>query len=119
MRDFRQLWVWEASHCLVLEIYKVSAGFPKEELFGLTNQMRRSASSISTNIAEGCGRGSNQDYARFLQIAMGSAYELDYQLLLSKDLGYINTSKYDEINAKIDSAKRQLAALLQKVRKTF
>lgn len=107
MRDFRQLRVWEASHKLTLEIYKITIDFPKEELFALTNQMRRSASSIPTDIAEGCGRGSNKDYAKFLQIAMGSAYELDYQLLLSKDLGYIDTSKYNEINGKIDSTKRQ------------
>ncbi len=119
MRDFRQLRVWEASHKITLDIYEFTKNFPKEELFGLTSQMRRSAGSIPTNIAEGCGRDSNKDYSRFLQIAMGSAYELDYQLLLAKDLGYINTSKYEEINAKLDSVKRQLASLIQKVRKAI
>ena len=116
MRDFRQLRVWEESHILTLEIYKSTKNFPKEELFSLTSQMRRSASSIPSNIAEGCGRGTNREYAQFLQIAMGSAYELDYQVLLSKDLKYINPSNYERINGKIDRVKRQLAALLKKVR---
>lgn len=118
MRDFRQLRVWEESHGLTLEIYRITKSFPKEEMFSLTSQMRRSASSVPTNIAEGCGRDSNKEYARFLQISMGSASELDYQILLSKDLGYINTSTYDPINDKIDKVKRQLAALLRKVRAT-
>lgn len=116
MRDFRQLRVWEASHKLTLEIYKITKRFPKEELFVLTSQMRRSATSIPTNIAEGCGRESNREYARFLQIARGSAYELDYQLMLTRDLGYLNSSIYADINVKIDGIKRQLAVLLRKVR---
>ncbi len=118
MRDFRQLRTWEASHRLTLEIYSVTKDFPKDELFTLTSQMRRSASSISSNIAEGCGRETNKEYARFLQIAMGSAYELDYQILLSKDLGYIKASNYTELDVKIDSVKRQLAVLLRKVRES-
>lgn len=84
MRDFRQLNVWEEAHKLTLEIYKLTKNFPKEELFGLTSQMRRATVSISSNIAEGCGRGSNKEYANFIQIALGSAYEIDYQLLLAK-----------------------------------
>ncbi len=116
MKDFRQLRVWENSHTLTLEIYKVSKGFPKEELYGLTSQMRRSAASIPTNIAEGCGREGNREFARFLQIAMGSAFELDYQLLLAKDLQYINSDKYSLHYDKIDKVKRQLALLLRKVR---
>ena len=86
MRDFRQLRVWEESHLLVLSIYEVTKEFPKEELFTLTNQIRRSSSSIPTNIAEGCGRETSKDYAHFLQVALGSAFELDYQILLAKDL---------------------------------
>jgi len=116
MRDFRQLRVWEASHRLALEIYLLTKDFPKEELFSLTNQIRRSAYSIPSNIAEGCGRNGNKEYARFLQISMGSAYELDYQLLLSRDLGYINPSIYTGVNDKIISVKQQLAVLLRKVR---
>jgi four helix bundle protein len=116
MRDFRQLKIWEKSHSLTLRIYQITQGFPKEELFALTNQMRRSSSSIPTNIAEGCGRGGNKEYAYFLQIAVGSSYELDYQVLLAKDLKYIDNSIYAELNDEISSLQRQIVALLQKVR---
>jgi len=116
MRDFRQLRIWELSHNLTLKIYRITKDFPKEELFSLTSQMRRSSSSIPTNIAEGCGRGSNSDYARFLQIAVGSSSELDYQILLAKDLEYIDNTLYAELNNEISSLQRQLVALLQKVR---
>lgn len=116
MRDFRQLRVWEASHELALEIYSITKGFPREERFSLTNQIRRCAHSVPSNIAEGCGRETNREYARFLQIAMGSVYELDYQALLAKDLGYINLDTYEVVNGKIDSVKRQLAVLLRRVR---
>ncbi len=116
MRDFRQLRIWELSHNLTLKIYRITKGFPKEELFSLTSQMRRSSSSIPTNIAEGCGRGSNSDYARFLQIAVGSSSELDYQILLAKDLEYIDNTLYAELNNEISSLQRQLVAFLQKVR---
>jgi four helix bundle protein len=87
MQDFRNLLVWQKSHELVLEIYRISRDFPREELFGLTSQMRRCAVSVPSNIAEGCGRGSDPDFARFLIIAMGSCSELEYQVLLSRDLG--------------------------------
>src|SRR5215203_4799039 len=116
MRDFRQLRVWEDAHQVTLEIYKITKDFPKEELFALTNQLRRACASIPSNIAEGCGRGSNKDCAHFLQIAMRSAYEVDYQLLLAKDLTYIDTKNYSLISEKVATLKRQLAALLQKVR---
>lgn len=116
MRDFRQLRVWEESHDLTLRIYQITKTFPKEELFALTNQMRRSCSSIPTNIAEGCGRETNKDYAHFLQIALGSSFELDYQILLAKDLQYIDENLYSALNDKIDKIKRQLAILIKKVR---
>ncbi|CAN5417445.1 hypothetical protein BH10ACI1_BH10ACI1_09450 [soil metagenome] len=116
MRDFRQLRVWEEAHQLTLEVYKTTKVFPKEELFALTNQLRRASASIGSNIAEGCGRGSNKDYANFLQIALGSAYEVDYQILLAKDLAYISEETHKIISGKIESLKRQLASLLQKVR---
>ena len=116
MRDFRQLRVWEEAHALVLAIYEVTKSFPKEELFALTNQMRRSSSSIPTNIAEGCGQETSKDYAHFLQIALGSAFELDYQILLAKDLRYIDEKNYLELNDKVDKVRRQLAILIKKVR---
>lgn len=116
MRDFRQLRVWQESHQLTLEIYHITKTFPKEELFSLTNQIRRASISIPSNIAEGCGRGSNKDYANFLQMALGSAFEVDYQLLLAKDLKYIDADSYLVLNGKIDILKRQLSILLQKVR---
>ena len=116
MKDFRQLRVWEESHTLTLRIYQATKSFPKEELFALTNQLRRACMSIPTNIAEGCGRESNRDFAHFLQIAMGSANETDYQLLLAKDLKYIDEKIFLELNDKVDKIKRQLAVLIRKIR---
>jgi four helix bundle protein len=116
MRDFRQLKVWEQSHRLTLKIYQLTKDFPKEELYSLTNQIRRSSYSIPTNIAEGCGRGSNKEFAHFLQIAVGSAYELDYQILLAKDLQYIDNVSYLELSNEVGSLQRQISALLRKVR---
>jgi four helix bundle protein len=116
MRDFRQLKVWEQSHRLTLRIYEITKNFPKEELFTLTNQIRRASSSVPTNIAEGCGRGGNKEYAYFLQVATGSAFELDYHILLAHDLKYIGTDIYRELDDEIQSLKRQLTVLLRKVR---
>lgn len=94
MRDFHKLIIWQRSHQLALKVYSISKLFPKDELFGLTSQIRRAVSSIPTNIAEGCGRASNRDFAHFLQIAIGSAAEVEYELLLAHDLNYINNSDY-------------------------
>lgn len=93
MKDFKTLKVWEKSHALTLDIYKISNSFPKEEMFGLTSQIRRAATSIGLNIAEGCGRGTDADFRRFLQIAFGSACEVEYCILLSFDLEYIDKYK--------------------------
>lgn len=89
MKNFRTLSVWEKTHQLTLFIYKTTSHFPKEEFYGLVSQMRRAASSIPSNIAEGCGRNSQAQFTRFLNIAFGSASELEYQILLSKDLGLL------------------------------
>ena len=90
MQDFHKLRVWKHAHSLTLNVYAMTKSFPKEELFGLTNQMRKSSASIGTNVAEGCGRGGDMDFARFVQMSMGSATELEYQLELSRDLRYLS-----------------------------
>jgi four helix bundle protein len=116
MRDFREIKVWQKAHALTMQIYKATAAFPREEIYGLTSQMRRSASSIPTNIAEGCGRGSNADLARFLQIGLGSASELEYQILLAHDLAFLPTPVYDSLQRGVVEVKRMLTPLIQKVR---
>ncbi len=89
MRDFKKLAVWEKAHRLTLELYSAHRASRRDEMYGLTSQMRRAAYSIPTNIAEGCGRDGDVELARFLRIAMGSANELEYQLMLARDLGYL------------------------------
>ena len=116
MKDFRQLKVWEKAHLLALAIYKETKKFPKEELYGLTSQIRRASISIPTNIAEGCGRNTDAEFARFLQIAMGSASETEYQLLLSQDLGFLNKDQYDNLNLDVTEIKRMLVSLLKTLR---
>jgi len=101
MRDFKTLKCWALAHNLTLEIYKITTSFPPNESFGLTSQMRKSSSSIPTNIAEGCGRKTKADFSRFLDIAIGSSNELEYQLLLAKDLNYILIPKYSELSEKV------------------
>jgi four helix bundle protein len=118
MRDFRQFKVWEQSHKLTLKIYQMTKTFPREELFSLTNQIRRASASIPANIAEGCGRSGNKELAYFLQVAAGSAFELDYHLLLAHDLKYIATKEYKELDLEVQSLKKQMTVLLQKVRST-
>jgi four helix bundle protein len=90
VQDYRHLKVWEKAHQLTLAVYKATVPFPKDELYGLTSQIRRACTSIPANIAEGCGRDGDAEFARFLRIAMGSASELDYHLLLARDLGFLN-----------------------------
>ena len=108
MRDFRKILVWQKSHDLTLRLYKITSTFPKEELYGLTSQIRRASASIPTNIAEGCGRDTQTELARFIHIAAGSASELDYHLLLSHDLGYTNEETYQELDQLISEIKRML-----------
>ena len=113
MRDFRELKVWEKSHRLALAVYKATANFPKDELYGLTGQIRRSCVSVPANIAEGCGRNGDAELARFLQIAMGSASELEYHLLLSRDLGLVDTAIYEQLARETTEIKRMLTAFIQ------
>jgi len=115
MKDFRQLKVWEKAHALTLIIYKLTKRFPKEEIYGLTSQLRRATSSIPTNIAEGCGR-SGPEFRHFLQIAMGSACEVEYLLLLSYELENIAKSEYEDLFARIIEIKKMIASLILKLR---
>ena len=116
MKDFRNLKVWERSHELVLEIYRISNTFPKSELFGFTSQLRRSCISIPANSAEGCGRGSDADFGRFLQIAAGSASETEHHLLLAHNLGYIKGDDYINLSQNIIEIKQMLATLIKKLK---
>src|SRR5690349_3445089 len=115
MRDFKQLSVWQKAHQLTLDVYKASAAFPREELYGLVSQMRRSSASVSTNIAEGCGRSSRAELARFLVIAMGSASELEYQLILARDLDFLDSHRYELLNRQVIEIKKMLTSLIQKL----
>jgi four helix bundle protein len=108
MRDFRKIQVWQKSHELTLQLYKITSAFPREELYGLTSQIRRGSASIPSNIAEGCGRNTQTELARFVQIASGSASELDYHLLLARNLGFINQEIYVELGNKVAEIKRML-----------
>jgi len=116
MQDFRRLKVWERAHQLVLAVYKNTASFPTEERYGLTSQLRRSAASIPANLAEGCGRGGDADFKRFVQIAMGSACELEYHLLLACDLKLLKDGNYEDLSREVIGTKRMLASLLVKLR---
>lgn len=116
MQDFRKLKVWEKSHQLTLVIYKASMNFPKDELYGLTSQLRQASSSVAANIAEGCGRRTDLDFARFLQNAMGSASELEYHLLLAHDLGYLASTDYQVCDAQVNEIKKMLVAFIGKLR---
>jgi four helix bundle protein len=116
VRDFRDLAVWGKAHQLTLVVYRETSAFPAAELYGLTSQMRRAAASIPANIAEGCGRNGGADFARFLQIALGSASELEYHILLARDLGYLNVACHETIQVDTVEVKKMLTSLLQKLR---
>ena len=115
MNDFRNLQVWQKAHQLTLTVYRLTASFPRAELYGLTTQLRRSSSSIAANLAEGCGRNGDPELARFCSIAMGSASELDYHLLLAKDLKLLNVTDYAELARQTTQVKRMLTGLIQKL----
>ena len=115
MRDFKKYDIWKLSHLLTLEVYKITESFPKEEIFGLTSQIRRASSSIGMNIVEGCGRGSDEDFKRFLRNASGSAFEVEYILLLSKDLNYISEEKFIELTPKAEELKMKISKLILKI----
>jgi four helix bundle protein len=112
MRNFRELKVWEKAHQLTLDVYRVTAMFPREELYGLTSQIRRAAASIGANIAEGAGKNSRPDFARFLQMALGSASELEYHILLSRDLGYLTEEVHRGLAEQVIETKKMLTGFI-------
>jgi four helix bundle protein len=116
MRDFRELKVWWKGHRLTLDVYEATAGFPREEVYGLTAQLRRSCVSIPANIAEGCGRSGDAELARFMQIAMGSASELEYHLLLAHDLNLLDDQGYEKLSGRAVEVKRMLSAFISRLR---
>ena len=116
MQNFRNLKVWEKAHALTLEIYKSSKTFPRDEMYGLNSQMRRASASIGANIAEGSCRRGDVDFARFLQMADGSASELEYHLLLARDLDLLKIADYQRLSVEAVEVKRMLASLMQKLR---
>jgi four helix bundle protein len=117
MRNYKDLLVWEKAHKLTLAVYKITLLFPKEERYGLTSQIRRASASIAANLAEGCGRRSDGEMARYVQIAMGSGAELSYHFLLAKDLGFVQSAEYEALNSDVSEIMRMLSALSGRLRK--
>jgi four helix bundle protein len=115
VRDFRSIGAWQKGHILVLAIYKATQNFPNAELYGLISQIRRAAASIPANIAEGCGKESEAELARYMQNSMGSASELEYHLLLAHDLGYLEETSYQELNTATIEVKKMLAPFIKKL----
>lgn len=115
MRNYRDLQVWSKAHNLTLELYRVSRQFPREEIYGITSQLRRAAVSIGANLAEGCGRRTSSELARFVRIAMGSASEVDYHLLLSRDLGFMAADEFTNALAVLIEVRKMLTSFLKSV----
>jgi four helix bundle protein len=116
LRDFRELRVWERAHVLAVDIYRATEQFPRFEQFGLTSQIRRAATSIPTNIAEGCGRGSRTELAHYCQISMGSASEMEYLLLLAHDVTYLSSDDYSRVFSQTIEVKKMLSTFSTRLR---
>jgi four helix bundle protein len=116
MQNYKSLKVWEKSHAFTLKVYAVTRLFPKEEIYSLTNQVRRSSASIPANIAEGCGKNSRLEMAHFLNTALGSANESEYFLILSKDLQYLSEQEFNVLYSIINEIKSMLISLISKIR---
>jgi len=116
MRNNRDLVVWEKAHRLTLAVYKNRRAFPNDERFGLTSQMRRASASVAANLAEGCGRRSDGEMGRYIQIAMGSGAELSYHLLLARDLGLLEVNSYQCLDADLGTIMRVMSSLSNRVR---
>jgi four helix bundle protein len=116
VKGFKDLKVWRKAHEMTVAVYQVTRTFPREEVYGLTSQLRRSAASIGANIGDGCGRRSDGEMARFLQISRGSASEIEYHVLLARDLGYLGESEFRRLSLQADELQRMLTALIQRFR---
>jgi four helix bundle protein len=116
LQDFRKLKVWEKSHQLTLALYRTTARFPREELYGLTSQIRRASASIPANLSEACGSGGKAEFAHYLRVAMGSASELEYHLILAHDLKLLEDAEYRKLEAEIVEVKRMLASFIAKLK---
>ncbi len=116
MQDYKKLKVWEKAHAFTVVVYAITRTFPRDEVYALTSQIRRCAVSVPSNIVEGCGRASNPELVKFLHYALGSANELEYQLLLSRDLGYVSAEAHVPLAASVLEIKRMLAALIVKIK---
>ena len=117
MEDFKDLKVWTEAHQLTLALYQQTRSFPRDEIYGLTSQIRRASSSIGANIAEGCGRRSDPEMRRFVQIARGSANELEYHLLLARDLQFLTVDEFKDLETRILEIQRMLASLVQRLQR--
>jgi four helix bundle protein len=115
MHDYNKLKIWENSIDLVVEIYELTKAFPKEEIYGLSSQMRRSAVSIPSNIAEGCGRNSNKEFLNFLSFSSGSTAELDTQLIIASRLSFLTNEKYNVLKEKLNTIQRMNFKLREKI----
>ena len=118
MQDFRHLETWQVAHALTLDIYRVTEGFPRSELYGLTSQLRRAAVSITANVAEGKGRRTDPGTRYFLEIASGSAGEVDHLLLLAQDLGLLQPSQHAKLEPGVQSVRRLLGGFIRRLRGT-
>lgn len=113
MRNFRELKIWQMGYDLALEVYRISSSFPESEKFGITNQIRRSSTSIPTNICEGCGRESDKDFKHFLHIALGSSYETECHLMISRDLGYLEEEDFKKLHSKAVEVEKSITNFIK------
>ncbi len=118
MQNYKELKVWEKAHQFVLEVYRITKTFPKDELFALTNQFRRASVSVAANITEGCGKKTQKEFARYLNISLASSNECEYFVLLSRDLGYLNMAEFEALNKRVNIVKAMLINLIAKVSST-
>lgn len=116
MRDFKKYDIWNKSHNFVLEVYRFSSGFPKDEIYGLRSQLRRAASSVATNIAEGAGRQGDKQFAHFIDIAFASACESEYLMILTRDLKYLSDTQYNKLSKMLIEIKRMLATFYKRLK---